>query len=109
MTCSHSHFPHRVAVRAAGKKTGVIHLGATCHREFIIITHAHIIKKPRMGAGEPDQGRLKNGGYSYGKSRPFSVPTEQKRSQGDRKCSQELYEATQKYGKLNLNHEIKGP
>lgn len=44
MSCSYSHLPGRMAVRAVGKKTGVIHLGATCHREFIIITHAHIIK-----------------------------------------------------------------
>lgn len=96
-----------MAVKAVGKKTGVIHLGARCHRELIIIPHAQIIKKPRMGADEPDQERLKNRGYSYGKSHPFSVPTEQKRSQGDRRCSEELYEATQRCGKLGFDQEIK--
>lgn len=64
-------------------------------------------KMPRMGAGEPDQERLKNGGYSHGKSCSFSVPTEQKRSQGDIKCSEELCKATQRSGKLDLDHETK--
>lgn len=35
-------------------------------------------KMPRTRAGEWDQERVKNGGYSHGKSHPFSVPTEQK-------------------------------
>lgn len=65
-------------------------------------------KMPRTRAGEPDQERLRNGGYSYGKSCPFSVATEQKRSQGDRRCSEELYKATQRSGKLNLDYNIKG-
>lgn len=60
MTCSYSHLSHRMAVKAVGKKTGVIHLGARCHRELIITPHAQIIKKPRTGADEPDQERLKN-------------------------------------------------
>lgn len=67
-----------------------------------------IIKKPRTGTDEPDQGRLKNGGCSYGKSCPILVPTVQKKSQGDRKCFEELYETTQRSGKLDLEHEIKG-
>lgn len=64
-------------------------------------------KKPRTGTDEPDQGRLKNAGGSYGKSSPNLVSTAQKRSQGVRKCSEELYETMQKSGKLELEHKMK--
>lgn len=106
MTCSYSYLSHRKTDKVVGEKACVSHVVVAFHRALVIITQAQIIK--RAVTDEPDQGRMKNGGGSYGKSCSISVPTVQKRSQGDRKCSEELYKTMQWSGKLDLDHEIKG-
>lgn len=101
INCSYRYLPHRKAVKAVGKKASMIYLGSN--------DPSSDHKKAKNRNRGKKQGRLKNGGCSYWKSRPILVPTVQKRSQGDGKCSEELYETTQKTGKLDfIEHEIKG-
>lgn len=108
MTWSCSYLLHRKAVKAVGRRTCVIHLGAVIHGVLVIITKTRIINKPRKGTDELDQRRVKNRGSSYGKPCSISVPAMQERCWGDGKCSEELDEMMQRSGNLDLEHETNG-